>query len=346
MKLSWPLPSGVAQLVLLMTRVNHVVSGPIDGRGVLEGLGDGPVLNVDFADPALFRGNETEGWYAFATSGNGKQVQMARAPNWRDTPYGPWQLLDKDALPYPPLWATGQNTWAPDVHKISLGAGYMYVMYFAGVTKADPSKHCIGVAMSLEIEGPYIAANEPFACPLDQGGAIDPSGFVDTDGRRYVLYKVDGNSLGHGGSCGNTVAPIVPTPIMLQEVDRQGVNRIGAPVAILDRVAADGPLVEAPSLVRLACGTYLLLFSSGCFTAPSYNVNYALADRIAGPYERAVTPIVSTGQRGLASPGGATAAIGRREIPYVAYHADCPAGRCMHISQLIPEQGGNVGILF
>lgn len=39
-------------------------------------------------------------------------------------------------------------------------------------------------------------------CPLSQGGAIDASGY-DDNGQRYVVYKVDGNSIGHGGACGN-----------------------------------------------------------------------------------------------------------------------------------------------
>lgn len=32
-----------------------------------------------------------------------------------------------------------------------------------------------------------------------QGGAIDPAGFVESDGSHYVVYKIDGNSIGHGG---------------------------------------------------------------------------------------------------------------------------------------------------
>ncbi|CRK23815.1 hypothetical protein BN1708_018068, partial [Verticillium longisporum] len=49
---------------------------------------------------------------------------------------------------------------------------------------------------------------------------------------------------------------------MLQEVGPDGFTKIGNPVQILDRTEADGPLVEAPDIVRLEDGTYVLFFSS------------------------------------------------------------------------------------
>lgn len=35
----------------------------------------------------------------------------------------------------------------------------------------------------------------PWICPQSQGGAIDPAGYTDTQGRRWVTYKVDGNAV-------------------------------------------------------------------------------------------------------------------------------------------------------
>ena len=119
-----------------------------------------------------------------------------------------------------------------------------------------------------------------------RGGAIDPSGFRDADGSRYVVYKVDGNSVGNGGVCKNTVAPIVPTPIMLVHVEEDGVTAIGAPVQILDRDDGDGPLVEAPSLARMSDGTYAVFFSSNCWSTPQYDVSWAAATNITGPYTK------------------------------------------------------------
>ena len=76
-------------------------------------------------------------------------------------------------------------------------------MYYSAVTTADSSKHCIAAATSSTILGPYTPQAGTLVCPLSQGGAIDPAGYND-NGQRYLIYKVDGNSLGNGGPCGNT----------------------------------------------------------------------------------------------------------------------------------------------
>jgi beta-xylosidase len=180
-----------------------------------------------------------------------------------------------------------------------------FVMYFADEIAGNPAHHCVGVATSQTILGPYKPQDTPFACPIDQGGAIDADGFQDVDGKRYVVYKVDGNSIGHGGECMNSAAPIVPTPIMLQEVAEDGVTLIGEPTEILNRDDFDGPLIEAPSLHRSNEGIYFLFFSSNCFTGPLYDTSYATATSIYGPYTKAERPLFITGDGpDLRGPGG------------------------------------------
>ena len=134
-------------------------------------------------------------------------------------------------------------------------------MYFSATSSSSPGHHCVGTATSSSIKGPYTASNTQFACPLSQGGAIDASGFRDTDGSRYVVYKIDGNSQGHGGVCNNGVAPVVDTPIMIQPVSSDGVTPSGSASTILHLGAADGPDIEAPSMMRDASGTYILFLS-------------------------------------------------------------------------------------
>ena len=156
-----------------------------------------------------------------------------------------------------------------------------------------------------------------------QGGAIDPAGFWD-DGTLYVVYKIDGNNIGHGGNCGNSVDPIIPTPIMLQELAGDGITRVGDPIQILDRDDADGPLVEAPSLA-LVDGTYVLFFSSNCYSSQYYDVSYATSTSgVKGPYTKAgypVAPLLVTG-----SDNGALYAPGGLDIDVdgttVVWHAD------------------------
>ncbi|KAL8409998.1 hypothetical protein RB594_008187 [Gaeumannomyces avenae] len=269
-----------------------------------------PAMDVDFPDSAIVQDKDGS-WYAFGTSGNGKNIQVATAP----AATGPWTHLSQtEPLPHPGSWTTGRNTWAPDVRVLGNGS---YVMYYSGELAADPARHCIGAATSQgSIRGPFRPMASPLACHVEVGGAIDPSGFLDeATGRRYVVYKVDGNSIGHGGDCNNGVAPLAPTPIMLQEVC--------SAVQILDRADVDGPLVEAPALARTRDGgSYVLLFSSHCFSSPRYNINYAVARAVAGPYGRSPAPLVQTGDFNLTADAGAGA---------VAFHANCPAGRCMFV---------------
>lgn len=156
--------------------------------------------------------------------------------------------------------------------------------------------------------GPYNPSEAPFACAPEQGGLIDPSGFRDpATGFRYVVYKVDGNNNGNGGDCNNGVPPLQSTPIRLQRVGSDGVSPIGEPLTILDRDDSDGPLVEAPLLFRSPDGIYFLFFSSNCFTSSNYNVKYATAYSIAGPYTKAGAPLLKAGDGpNLNGPGGAS----------------------------------------
>ena len=163
-----------------------------------------------------------------------------------------------------------------------------------------------------------------FSLPYSKGGSIDPDGFIDADGTIYVTYKIDGNSIGNGGNCGNSVKPIVPTPIMLQKMKKDGVTPDGAPVQILDRSDVDGPLVEAPSLVRTSEGVYVLFFSSNCYAGSLYDVSYATATNIKGPYKKAQAPnapLMVTGKPfgQLYSPGGADVTPDGTKL---VFHAD------------------------
>jgi hypothetical protein len=72
------------------------------------------VLDTDFPDPCII---ETNGrYYAFATGGNGVNIQIASSPDFNS-----WSLMSGvDALPGPfPSWvASAPATWAPDVNQL------------------------------------------------------------------------------------------------------------------------------------------------------------------------------------------------------------------------------------
>ncbi|KAK0708057.1 glycosyl hydrolase family 43 protein [Lasiosphaeris hirsuta] len=281
-------------------------------------------LDIDFPDPAITFDTKSGDWYSFATAGNGNRLQVAQALS----NHGPWTLLDIDLLPKLGPWAVTTGIWAPDVRYLAVNNSF--VMYYSAPYAADQAFHCVGAAIADNILGPYIAIDDPIGCPISQGGAIDPAGFYDeASGTQWVLYKVDGNSIGHGGVCGNGIEPVVPTPILMQQVGLDGYTKIGDPIEVLDRSDADGPLVEAPQLIKTADGTYVLFFSSNCYSTPQYDVSYATSRSLKGPYKKSSTPLLVTGDYNLTSPGGAQSVNGGGQM---VFHANCDEGRCMYQS--------------
>jgi beta-xylosidase len=282
-------------------------------------------------------------------------IQVATSTNFVD-----WTLLNSthDPLPTTGAWVVQghtngtnpgvpkANVWAPSVTRRKSDRGD-YIMYYAAarnrLAEADlqddntpnpdrhefailpnhPAPHCIGAATASSILGPYKPLPSPLACPVSAGGAIDAAAFTDHDNTPYLLYKVDGNNIGHGGECGNTAKPRQPTPIMLQRLKADGLSaEEGSPVQILDRTASDGPLVEAPDLVRSPEGVYFLFFSSGCTRAPSYDLKYATASNISGPYTRADRPLLQTGDWGLLHAPGSAGLLADGEGGWdVVFHA-------------------------
>jgi hypothetical protein len=180
--------------------------------------------------------------------------------------------------------------------------------------------------------GPFNSNNGPLTCHERDGGAIDPSTFHDpATNRRFVVYKVDGNNAGNGGSCGNSNPPIHSTPIMLQELSGDGVTPIGYSTQILDRGEADGPLIEAPSIGRIG-NKYFLFFSSNCYSDQWYDTSFAMADSVWGPYRKSKTPLLTTGVfGGLFAPGGLEIASDSR---HVAFHAGPLGARFMYFGRV------------
>ena len=223
-------------------------------------------------------------------------------------------------------------------------------MYYSAVAQRSPKRHCVGAAVATAPEGPYKPLDTTISCAKEfvpyhhflpfqelthytsQGGSIDASATLDYDGKMYVMWKIDGNNVGHGGNCNNGVEPIVPTPIMMQEVSgSDGVTLIGSPKQILDRGQYDGPLVEAPSMTRVQHPTakggwmYILFFSSNCYAGGLYDSSYATS--INGiwnggkDYEKSTKPLLVTGNLGgrLYSPGGLDVGPGASNV---LFHAD------------------------
>lgn len=134
-------------------------------------------------------------------------------------------------------------------------------------------------------------------------------------------------------------SPIVSTPIILQAVSQDGVTLQGEGTILLDHNgAADQGVVEAPCLLHSG-STYILFFSSGCFTTGNYTVSYATSNSINGPYTRMDRPLFMTGDYGLEAPGGMSI---HADGEHMVFHARYGSGRVLYPA-VISFRGNKVG---
>jgi len=243
------------------------------------------VIGSDFPDPEVLQDGGT--YYAYSTSSSRGRVPYATA----SAPTGPWTIRG-DALPQKPSWAGSGGFWAPDVSRRSDGR---YLMYFTGPSVAT-GRMCVGAALADGPAGPFQpTAAQPLVCNAGEGGDIDPSSFVDTNGARYLLYKNDGNAIGQ------------PTIIWLQPTAPDGVTFTGGRTELLrnDRPEEQG-VIEAPVLVRRP-SQYVLFYSAGVYTSGNYQTSYAVSGSLTGGYSRAYRPLLTTSSvdGSVNGPGGA-----------------------------------------
>jgi Glycosyl hydrolases family 43 len=238
--------------------------------------GEEPVIRTNFPDPCLAQSNSGV-WYAFSTQDQGINIQLASSED-----FTAWHLHEGyDALPTLPPWALPHPkayVWAPDVNRLPSGDGW--VMYFAAKHRYHPKKHCIGAATSPNITGPYTPLEDTMVCDMQRGGNIDPNLFYDpANGLYYLVYRVDGNTIGHGGACGNTLSPIAPTPLYLQQMSPSDlVAPIGDPVFLINNLEYDGFRYDGPNTERPSIAyrneTYYVLYNAQCYAQLTYRIDY------------------------------------------------------------------------
>ncbi|KAF8164491.1 glycosyl hydrolase [Mycena galopus ATCC 62051] len=265
----------------------------------------GPVINTDFPDPGLILPNGQPPWYVYSTSSVHGKVPYAISEDFTS-----WTAVQGDALPNPGSWVSSSNSavWAPDVRQITSNS---YVMYYTAFSAAN-GNHCIGAATSSTPAGPFTPQSAPILCDASGGGVIDASGFEAPGGALYLVWKVDGNSLGES------------TPIFIQPLGANGYTLQGSATQLITDASVDGGIVEAPSLVYWD-GFYYLFFSSNSYNTLLYDVSYAIATSVTGPYTKAQAPnapLLTSGACGTAGPGGATVINILNQYVNAVFHSD------------------------
>ncbi|KAI1453410.1 glycoside hydrolase family 43 protein [Annulohypoxylon moriforme] len=274
-----------------ITKIDMADPSSLKGRAL-----SGPFMGVDFPDPSIIWGDGS--WKAYATSSNGKVIPVATSSDTLS-----WTLSSTDALPDPGSWVdpSDKGIWAPDVQKNDAGT---YVMYYTA--HQNGGSHCIGVATSTTAIGPFTPQSSPLICDESGGGVIDASGYDDgTD--RWILWKVDGNSLGGATTCqgGTPSGSYKSTPIKIQKMARDAITLQGSASTILDNEgASNNGVVEAPSLYKIGSGNYVLFYSAHCYSSDDYDVEYAFSSTIDGSYTNRGILIRTVDNKGVYGPGG------------------------------------------
>lgn len=226
---------------------------------------DNPIYPGDFPDPFVLPVGDH--YYVYATNVGATNVPVLRLS--QDFAETEWL---GDALPRLPEWAAWHQslTWAPAV----LLRGERLVLYYTARYRAA-ERQCIGRAIADQPAGPFVDdSTVPFVCQLDLGGSIDPSPFVDQDGRAYLLWKNDGNC------CGLSVG------LWVQPLRDDGLALEGEPVQLIRRDQIwEYPLVEAPAMVEHE-GVYYLFYSGNWWESHAYAVGYAVCETVTGPCEK------------------------------------------------------------
>ena len=283
-----------------------------------------PVYGEDFPDPFLLVVGDARGagghprnrYFAYGTQTGDINVQVMESADLAG-----WEHRG-DALPELPPWAVRGRTWSPAalLRGDTRGQGGVpradCVLYYA-VRLEAAGRQCISVATAADPAGPFADRSEgPLIFQADRGGSIDPSPFVDADGRAYLVWKSDDNAVGGVPSLWG--APLQP----------DGLGLAGPPVELLRQDADwERPLIEAPSLIRTGDGPrgYVLFYSGGWWESENYAVGYATGAGPLGPFRKETVegPWLAS-EPGMAGPGGAevfTAADGEWRI---AFHAWTP----------------------
>jgi hypothetical protein len=293
-----PSESSVAKIDWFEITAVHNIYLPFVSRALSEGSTyTNPVYESDFPDPFVFPVDGV--YYAYSTNSYDKNVPLIRSTNLKD-----WEEFG-DALPQLPEWAAQGLTWAPSI----LQHGSTFILYYTA-RYAEVGLQCISRAVSDSPEGPFTDdSTVPFICQTDLGGSIDPSPFIDNDGKAYLLWKNDGNC------CGK------PVGIWIQQLSNDGLMIIGSPTELIQKDQSwEDPLIEGPSMVE-EDGEYYLFYSANWWNSEYYAIGYAVCESITGLCIKPLTEPFFASKGNVLGPGGQEFFEDTKGDLWMAYHA-------------------------
>jgi xylan 1,4-beta-xylosidase len=254
-----------------------------------------PVMPGDHADPSVIRvGNE---YWATATSSEwGPYFPLLHSKDLVN-----WELAGP-VFSKRPEWATA-NFWAPEIAEHQ----GRYFIYYTARKQGGPL--AVAVATADHPAGPWTDHGPLVA---QDAGSIDGVPFTGEDGRRYLIWKEDGNSRR------------LPTILWVQELNEEGTRLIGQPPRELLRndLPWEGAVIEGPFVVRRD-GWFYLFYAGGacCGRGCSYAQGVARSRSILGPYEKHPDGPLMTGSELWKCPGHGSIVEDGQGRYWFMYHA-------------------------
>jgi xylan 1,4-beta-xylosidase len=250
------------------------------------------VLPGDHPDPSVVKiGND---YWAAATTSN----WMPALPIYHSKDLKNWT---KKSVTFKvlPKWADFYM-WAPE---ITYDNGKVYMYYTAH--KRDGNL-CIGVAVADKPDGEYTDLG-PLMC--EAAGSIDAFPMRDNDGKLYMIWKEDGNSVQK------------PTPIWAMEMKEDRTALIGEKKELFrgDQPWENG-LVEGVSMVKNGEYFYAIYAAAGCCGIKcNYGTGIARSKSLLGPWEKYKNNPVLASTDNWTCPGHGTA-VEKDGKNYFLYH--------------------------
>lgn len=280
-----------------------------------------PVYKGSMPDPGVLLHEGV--YYAVGTTGKDRKADGRIFTLLRSRDLVTWEELGGALTPPSP--DARNEYWAPE---IAFHDGTFYLYYAMGMI--EPESMQLHVATSARPEGPYTDTGTPLLDCDHNRFAIDPHPFRDRDGQWYLFYARDYPNTDGGHHAGTGLA-----------MDRLvGMTRLAGECRTVLRPKYDWTLyqahrempvfgktfdwhtIEGP-WVMMHRGRYYAFYSGSNWQQPTYGVDYAVADRVTGPYAgQGRSARVLHGVPGhVRGPGHHSIVVGPDGHDWIVYHA-------------------------
>lgn len=260
-----------------------------------------PAMAGDLPDPSIIRVGQ-DYWATATTSEWAPEFPILHSRDLVN-----WEVVGA-VFQKRPDWSVG-SYWAPE---IAYDRGRFFI-YYTARKKGGPL--CVAVATATRPQGPY-RDHGPLIC--QEVGSIDGFPVTDENGRRYLLWKEDGNSVSK------------PTPIWAQPLSPDGTKLVGERKELFHNdqpwekhaTLPYGDLVEGPSVIRRD-GWFYMLYSGNfcCARECNYMLGVARSRKLLGPWEKYPNNPIMRGNETWKCPGHGTIVTDPRGRDFYFYHA-------------------------